>query len=107
MTREQVIHWLEETKMGGQMLHDNTIVDASDMAIAALREQEQRRWIPVTERMPEQGERVLATDGGFVGELYVNSRVKWQRYNVNDSSLLMALDILWWMPLPEPPKEDE
>ena len=63
-----------------------------------------QEWIPVAERLPEPGERVLATDGGFVGELYVNSRGQWQRYNVNDHSLLMALDILWWMPLPEPPK---
>ena len=62
------------------------------------------RWIPVTERLPEQGERVLATDGGFVGELYINSFGQWQRYNVNHHSLLMALDILWWMPLPKPPK---
>ena len=69
-------------------------------------EQEERRWIPVAERLPEPGERVLATDGGFVGELYVNSLGQWQRYNVNDHSLLMALDILWWMPLPEPPKEE-
>ena len=63
-------------------------------------------WIPVTERLPEPGKRVLATDGGFVGEFYVNIRGQWQRYNVNDHSSLMALDILWWMPLPEPPKED-
>ena len=63
-----------------------------------------QEWIPATERLPEPGERVLATDGGFVGEFYVNSRGQWQRYNVNDHSLLMALDILWWMPLPEPPK---
>ena len=74
---------------------------------AFVQEQEERRWIPVTERLPEPGERVLATDGGFVGELYVNSRGQWRRYNVNDHSLLMALDILWWMPLPEPPKEDK
>lgn len=73
-------------------------------AISALREQEERRWIPVTERLPEPGERVLATDGGFVGEFYVNIRGQWQRYNVNDHSLLMALDILWWMPMPQPPK---
>ena len=73
-------------------------------AISALREQEERRWIPVTERLPEPGERVLATDGGFVGELYINSFGQWQRYNVNHHSLLMALDILWWMPLPKPPK---
>ena len=63
-----------------------------------------QEWISVDDRLPEQGERVLATDGGFVGELYVNSRCQWQRYNVNDHSLMMSLDILWWMPLPLPPK---
>lgn len=73
---------------------------------SAVLEQEERRWIPVTERLPKCGERVLATDGGFVGEFYINKRGQWQRYNVNDSSLLMALDILFWMPLPEPPKGD-
>lgn len=60
-------------------------------------------WISVEERLPEPGERVLATDCGFVGEFYINKRGKWQRYNVNCSELLMALDILYWMPLPAPP----
>ena len=64
-------------------------------------------WVSVEERLPEPGERVLATDCGFVGEFYINKRGKWQRYNVNCSELLMALDILYWMPLPESPKEDE
>lgn len=66
-------------------------------------EVQQMRWIPVEERLPEPGERVLATDCGFVGEFYINKRGKWQRYNVNCSELLMALDILYWMPLPAPP----
>lgn len=52
-------------------------------------------WIPVTERLPKCGERVLATDGGFVGEFYINKCGQWQRYNVNDYSLLMALDVLF------------
>ena len=63
-------------------------------------------WISVEDRLPPEGERVLATDGAFVGEMYINKRGQWQRYNVNDYSLLMALDILWWMPLPEPPEVD-
>ncbi len=67
----------------------------------------QNEWVSVEERLPEPGERVLATDCGFVGEFYINKRGKWQRYNVNCSELLMALDILYWMPLPERPKEDE
>ena len=63
----------------------------------------QNEWVSVEERLPEPGERVLATDCGFVGEFYINKRGKWQRYNVNCSELLMALDILYWMPLPAPP----
>ena len=64
-------------------------------------------WVSVDEKLPEPGERVLATDCGFVGEFYINKRGKWQRYNVNCSEMLMALDILYWMPLPKSPKEDE
>ena len=60
-------------------------------------------WVSVYDRLPEPGERVLATDCGFVGEFYINKRGKWQRYNVNCFELLMALDILYWMPLPAPP----
>lgn len=60
-------------------------------------------WVSVYDQLPEPGERVLATDCGFVGEFYINKRGKWQRYNVNCSELLMALDILYWMPLPAPP----
>ena len=62
------------------------------------------KWIPVTERLPEKGLRVLTTDGAFVGEMYLNERGQWRRYNVNSHELLMALDILYWMPMPEPPK---
>ena len=54
----------------------------------------------------EVGERVLATDGYFVGEFYINGRGKWQRYNINNYLLMVAFDILYWMPLPEPPKEE-
>ena len=63
-------------------------------------------WVSVEERLPEPGERVLATDCGFVGEFYINERGQWQRYNVNCHALLMALDILYWMPLPAPPAKE-
>lgn len=66
---------------------------------------ERTRWIPCSERMPNPGERVLATDGGFVGEMYIGKRGEWRCYNVTYIEDLMALDILWWMPLPEAPDE--
>ena len=108
MTRQEAIKRIENHMEVFNILEDPHIKirEALNMAMAALREQEERRWIPVTERLPKRGELVLATDGGFVGEFYINKRGQWQRYNVNDYSLLMALDILFWMPMPEPPKED-
>lgn len=65
-----------------------------------------QEWVSVKDALPERGERVLTTDGAFVGEMYINARGQWQRYNVNHHALLMALDILYWMPLPAPPKEE-
>lgn len=104
MTREEAIRFANYAQDIAKL---QDVKEFYALAEAALREQEERRWIPVTERLPECGKRVLATDGGFVGEFYINKRGQWQRYNVNDYSLLMALDILFWMPIPEPPKEDE
>ncbi|MGM9629006.1 MAG: DUF551 domain-containing protein [Faecousia sp.] len=102
MNKEEAIKFL--SKYVDNECYTPQCKEAHQMAITALLEQEERRWIPVTERFPECGKRVLATDGGFVGEFYINKRGQWKRYNVNDYSLLMALDILFWMPLPEPPK---
>lgn len=114
ITKDQVIDWFRcYGHMDKPIPYDVLVTDiqAMDTVDAANLQQNDNRaaiaqkWISVTERLPEQGERVLATDGGFVGELYVNSRGQWKRYNVNDHSLLMALDILWWMPMPKPPME--
>ena len=114
VTKEQVIDWFRcYGHMDKPIPYDVLVTDiqAMDPVDAANLQQNNncaaiaQQWIPVTERLPEQGERVLATDGGFVGELYVNSLGQWKRYNVNDHSLLMALDILWWMPMPKPPMQ--
>ena len=114
ITKDQVIDWFRSYgHMDKPIPYDVLVTDIQAMdAVGAANLQQNdncaaiaQQWISVTERLPEQGERVLATDGGFVGELYVNSRGQWKRYNVNDHSLLMALDILWWMPMPKPPME--
>lgn len=74
--------------------------DACIIAVEALK---RSRWIPCSERLPEPGKPVLATDGGFVGEMYIGKRGEWRRYNVTYIEDLMALDILWWLSMPEPP----
>lgn len=90
---------LEDNDIQGADIISDVILQLDDMPTLTP----PNEWVSVYDRLPEPGERVLATDCGFVGEFYINKRGKWQRYNVNCSELLMALDILYWMPLPAPP----
>lgn len=82
------------------------ILSAYDVAIDAIREQEERRWIPVTERLPEDGKYVLC----FMRdeELTLFRILKWGSVDWrwdDDCEWHYETDVTHWMPLPEPPKE--
>lgn len=104
---EEYMELLKEQYLHHEAIGNNQIAKAWQGAMQLLYDMptltQPNEWVSVYDRLPEPGERVLATDCGFVGEFYINKRGKWQRYNVNCSELLMALDILYWMPLPAPP----
>lgn len=60
------------------------------------------RWISVTDLLPEPGERVLASDGVFVGEAYLDSFGIWRRsYGV--FWMVLGGPITHWMLLPGAP----
>ena len=57
-----------------------------------------QKWIPVTERLPEDDRQVLAcTKHGRAFSAHYDH--KWKRWQVSHS-----VKITHWMPLPEPPK---
>ena len=65
-------------------------------------------WIPVEERLPTPGKRVLmCLEYGFVAEGYLMQGGKWGRYDelacVED---LFHQRVSYWMPMPEPKREE-
>lgn len=60
-------------------------------------------WVSVEDAVPDPGERVLATDGTFVGEAYRTSANIWYRHTGFPWRDCLQSIVTHWMPLPEPP----
>ncbi len=76
--------------------------------------QERTRWVPVEERLPEEGVPVLINYIGTDGEVYADGVAVWTECgcfwwegSLADCEEDVAVPITHWMPLPEPPKEVE
>lgn len=65
----------------------------------------QPRWIPVSERLPETDEDVLITDGVTVYIGWINATNRQWRANSEDNCFIN--NVTAYMPLPEPYKGDE
>lgn len=78
-------------------LHWEEMMEVRDMAISALRQQEERQWIPVTERLPEEKQRVL------VRCKTVGTTVGWRLWGEWMTDLGDGgSEVNHWLPLPEP-----
>lgn len=75
------------------------VSDACVLAVAALREQEERQWIPASEP-PKNSEPVLVCTK-HRKPFKARYSTEWKRWDVSGSVV-----ITHWMHLPEPPKED-
>ena len=123
MTREEAIWYLQPIADSASLPR---YAEALNMAIAALREQEERKatliqqyikvpekpqWISVEERLPEPYKNVLVwrdnylDDSGCVGIDFTftfnGGDVEWADHMRTWKSV-----VTHWMPLPEPPKEE-
>ena len=89
-----------------ELLKENAELDNSGralMAAFARIKEKVPHWISVEERLPEYGERVLVSNGGFVCESFLSQSGKWQRGGVD----MFFMTPTHWMPLPKAPKEVE
>ena len=88
------------------------LCEAVDIAIEALQEPE-RKWIPVTEKLPEDGCGVLVTVNGKHNNIIFVNALEIAEYRNTEGWIIegyldwLAPDVTAWMPLPEPYKESE
>ena len=119
MTREEAIRILDPETTGeameeieyyggfsGRAAVVQAVLDACVLAVAALREQEERRWIPVTERLPERDVQVL---GWYKDNPFSQYRHEVVAWNGNGWVFVYAhryvTNVTHWMPLPDAPEE--
>lgn len=65
------------------------------------------KWIPVSERLPEIGDRCLCNVKSFAfpGSFY-QEILKYDKYGFVEGCIYTD-DVTHWIPLPEPPKEEK
>ena len=119
MTNREAIEYLNDVRNGIHIpapgielpLLNDKEKEAVDLAISALEKQEQDRWIPIAERMPEENDFVLVTVSGedVRGCEWKDSMalaVWTNQWNLVDANLV-SYTISAWRPLPEPYTEEE
>ena len=116
MTREEAIEILDpETRrvtLRAIPVHERIDKDqeACRLAVATLREQEERRWIPVTERLPGNDNFVLVIVCGKAGCITLENATELAQFSMDEGWILEMWPewedpkVTHWMPLPEPPK---
>ena len=95
---------------------DGTVFEFGNMLIDYMERMEkepERKWIPVTEKLPENGCGVLVTVNGkhdniiFVNALEIAEYRNTEGWIIEGYLDWLAPDVTAWMPLPEPYKESE
>ena len=102
METKQIISWLYDKAARAQ---DHSYARMLNMTAKRLKElDEKQRWIPVTERLPDDfSENLCRVIRPIPGGKYVReTKVLWCDYDKSWSC--EGLIVTHWMPLPEPPK---
>ena len=96
METRQIISWLRDKADRADNPSWTRMMHRAANRLQVL--DQKQKWIPVTERLPEQGQEVIVYDGGVAGP-------KVFAYHCWNKDYSSWVRITHWMPMPEPPKE--
>ena len=105
MTKEDILHYFQDINFyyGDCMMY----ADLSGMLDELIAESKDE-WIPVSERLPEDGQNILfstKTDRVFEGR-YFKDKTEHQWYSFRDECFAYNNVVTAWQPLPEPYKAE-
>ena len=88
-----------------------SMMNTGEMAIEALKKQEENRWIPVTEKFPEDDCECRVTIKGnlykWVGTYFWNKYGKcFEEWNNYSDSMKLVTGVISWKPIEEPYAEE-
>ena len=88
-----------------ERIADHLISNGVRLETKRATSEEIKRWIPVTERLPDVGDRCLCNVKSFAfpGSYYI-SILMYDKCGFVEGCIYTD-DVTHWMPLPEPPKE--
>lgn len=101
MKREEAIAFFKDMN---ECTYGN--LEAVEMAIKALKQEPQTRWISVSDRLPEKGGDYLVTikwKGSYSGDVYTETNMAVYKEKEKEWD---CAGIVAWMPLPEPYKAE-
>lgn len=70
-------------------------------------EAQQPRWISVGERLPEDGQKIIAAFRNGGGLIVDQARYRNEEFDFASWAYVWGDNVTHWMPLPQPPEEEE
>ena len=103
--RKEAIRYIENQIRDGYIDLNSLDEVEMDIITCALKQYEQQKWIPCSERYPEENQICIVTD-----ETMKNTyeyRFCKETYDENQGWTYLKHRIIAWMPLPKPYQEDK
>ena len=115
MTNKELVEKLREHADWADANEWEAPITLGDDLRAAADALEAMRWVPVTERLPENGVPVIVNYiGNSDGKYHPDATAVWTDYgcfwwegSLEDCDIEVAVPITHWMPLPRGPEEAE